>query len=118
MGRKHCGKRRNCSLRAISPFPTVFSKDLYCRHIKNQRLSGKGLTVENDNFHFFYVLKKLICNCLFVVFNTNSIKSAQYSVCGILQSGLAWLHMQSFKCGLFSTKTKDKLMVFRQNLYK
>ena len=31
-GRKHCGKRRNCSLRAISPFPTVFSKDLYCRH--------------------------------------------------------------------------------------
>ena len=28
-GRKHCGKRRNCSLRAISLFPTVFSKDLY-----------------------------------------------------------------------------------------
>ena len=27
-GRKHCGKRRNCSLRAIFPFPTVFSKDL------------------------------------------------------------------------------------------
>ena len=23
--RKHCGKRRNCSLRAISPFPAVFS---------------------------------------------------------------------------------------------
>ena len=23
-GRKHCGKRRNCSLRAISPFPSVF----------------------------------------------------------------------------------------------
>ena len=22
---KHCGKRRNCSIRAISPFPTVFS---------------------------------------------------------------------------------------------
>ena len=22
---KHCGKRRNCLLRAISPFPTVFS---------------------------------------------------------------------------------------------
>ena len=29
---KHCGKRRNCSLRAISPFPTVLSKDLYSRH--------------------------------------------------------------------------------------
>ena len=26
MGRKHCGKRRNCSSRAISPFPTVFQK--------------------------------------------------------------------------------------------
>ena len=36
MGRKHYGKRRNCSLQAISPFPTgkVFSKHLYCRHVK------------------------------------------------------------------------------------
>ena len=25
---KHCGKRRNCSQRAISPFPTVFSTHL------------------------------------------------------------------------------------------
>ena len=25
-GRKQCGKRKNCSLRAISPFPTVFKK--------------------------------------------------------------------------------------------
>ena len=28
MGGKHCGKRRNCSWRAISPFPTVFFKRL------------------------------------------------------------------------------------------
>ena len=35
-GRKHFGKRRNCSLRAISPFLTVFSKDLYCRHVKSR----------------------------------------------------------------------------------
>ena len=42
-GRKRCGKRRNCSLRAISPFPTEFSEDLYCRHVKNQGLFGKGL---------------------------------------------------------------------------
>ena len=33
-GRKHCAKRRNCSLRAISPFPTVFSKGLFPRGIK------------------------------------------------------------------------------------
>ena len=26
LSRKHCEKRRNCSLRAISPFPTIFSK--------------------------------------------------------------------------------------------
>ena len=30
---RNCGKRRNCSSRAISPFLTVFSKDLYSRHV-------------------------------------------------------------------------------------
>ena len=39
---KHCGKRRNCSFRAISPFPTVFSKDLYCKHVKTKACLGKG----------------------------------------------------------------------------
>ena len=38
---KHCGKRRNCSLRAISPFTTVFSKDLFCRHVKTRACLGK-----------------------------------------------------------------------------
>ena len=33
MGRKHCGKRRNCS--------SVFSKDLYLQTPKNQGLFGK-----------------------------------------------------------------------------
>ena len=42
MGRKHCGKRRNCSLRAISPYPTVFSKDLYCRDVKHRTFLEKG----------------------------------------------------------------------------
>ena len=43
-GRKRCGKRRNCSLRAFSPFPAVFSTDLYCRSTrKNQGLFGKAL---------------------------------------------------------------------------
>ena len=41
-GRKHCGKRRNCSLQEISPFPTVFSKGLYCRHVKTRACLGKG----------------------------------------------------------------------------
>ena len=34
MGRKRCGKRRNCSLWAISPLPTVFSKGLFPRASK------------------------------------------------------------------------------------
>ena len=42
MGRKRCGKSRNCSLRAISAFSTVFSKDLYCRHVKTRAYLGKG----------------------------------------------------------------------------
>ena len=45
MIRKRCGKKRNCSVRAISPIPTKFSKDLYCRHIKNQGLFKKGLNL-------------------------------------------------------------------------
>ena len=41
-GKKNCGKSRNCSFRAISPFPTVFSKGLYCRHVKTRACLGKG----------------------------------------------------------------------------
>ena len=42
MGREHGGKRKKCSLRTISPFSTVFSKDLYCRHVKSSGCLGKG----------------------------------------------------------------------------
>ena len=42
MARKHYGKRRNCSFRAISPFPTVFSKDLNLRHVKTRACLEKG----------------------------------------------------------------------------
>ena len=42
-GRKHCGKRRNCSLRAISPFPTVFSKRLVSKRRQKVSLCGNGL---------------------------------------------------------------------------
>ena len=40
---ENTGKRRNCSLRAISSFPTVFSKDLCCKQVKT------GLVWERDN---------------------------------------------------------------------
>ena len=41
-GRKHCEKSRNCSLQAISPFPTLFSKNFYCRHVKTRACLGMG----------------------------------------------------------------------------
>ena len=44
-GRKHCEKRRNCSLRAISPFPTVFSKGLFPMGVKRSHCVGMGQTV-------------------------------------------------------------------------
>ena len=46
------GKRRNCSLRAISPFPTVFSKDLYCRHVKTRTCLQKGFVSTCPKDHF------------------------------------------------------------------
>ena len=41
-GRKHCGKRGNCLLRAISPSSTLFSKVFYCRHVKTKACLGKA----------------------------------------------------------------------------
>ena len=36
------GKGKNFLLGEISPFPIVFSKDLYCRQMKNRACLGKG----------------------------------------------------------------------------
>ena len=51
--RKHCGKRRNCSWRAISPFPSVF-KRLVSQRRQKVSLCGNGLKcylpVEKTNF--------------------------------------------------------------------
>ena len=38
---KRCWKRRNCSLQAISSFPTVLLTDLYCSHVKTRAYLGK-----------------------------------------------------------------------------
>ena len=45
MGRKHCGKRRNCSLRAIPSFPIVFLKGLVSHRRQKASLCGNGLNV-------------------------------------------------------------------------
>ena len=42
LSRKRCGKRRNCSLRAISPFPTMFSKAVKCGRVKMSIYGVKG----------------------------------------------------------------------------
>ena len=38
------GKDEIAQAQAISPFPTVFSKDVYCRHLKTRACFGKGKT--------------------------------------------------------------------------
>ena len=43
MGRKRCWERRNCSLRAISPFPHSVFKKLVLQTRKSQGLFAKGL---------------------------------------------------------------------------
>ena len=48
MDRKHCGKRRNCSLWAISPFPTVFVQDLFCRHVKTRERVNIIFTTQSN----------------------------------------------------------------------
>ena len=40
---KHCGKRRNCSFRAISSFVTMFSKSCLLQRRQKASIWGKGL---------------------------------------------------------------------------
>ena len=56
MVRKHCGKVTNCSYRAISPFPTVFSKDVYYRHVKARACLGKVELCTVKNLYFSELL--------------------------------------------------------------
>ena len=59
--RKHFGERRICSLRANFPFPRVFSKDMYCRHLKSKASMRKAkryinalfLPIFHPYLHFF-----------------------------------------------------------------
>ena len=43
-----CGKRRNCSLRAISPFPTMFLKSCLLLMCQIEYLWSKGLRNSNS----------------------------------------------------------------------
>ena len=69
-GRKHFGKTRNCSLQARSPFLTVFSKDMYVRHIKKQGFVWERVNaLSNNNCRFsqnnpFPNKSWLLCVCI------------------------------------------------------
>ena len=60
MVRKNCWKRRNCSSLAISPFPTVFSKALYYRHVKTGACLGKGFFEPIYNLQYLEFGKHLL----------------------------------------------------------
>ena len=75
-GRKHSGKRRNYSLRAISPFPMVFSKDLPCRRVKTRACLGKGWKYF---LHKNQILSLITCMCYHPVFFRFCYKDTQPS---------------------------------------
>ena len=67
------GKGEIAESRKISPFPTVFSKDLFYRHVKKQGLFGKGLRL------FFNMFCNLLKNTVGKGFFKHCAKSRQYS---------------------------------------
>ena len=50
-GRKQCGKTKNCSLQAISPLPTLFSKDMYFKHVKTRKGLINWCIVSNNTLY-------------------------------------------------------------------
>ena len=73
-------KRNKCSLRAISPFPTVFSKDLYCTHVKTRVCLGKG---DERMEKIVEKGKKMLVNSIFS-FSNNIFK---YCFSRVIRSG-------------------------------
>ena len=60
-GKKPMWKKEKLLVMSISPFPTVFSKDLYCRHAKTRACLGKG---EESEFQILKLYRrKLLKGC-------------------------------------------------------
>ena len=107
MGRKHCGKRRNCLLREISPFPTVFSKGLFPRAQKLS-LCGSGSTGSfSDSIKLWIVWYMYEANKLLSRINRGylflSLKENKYSVYFMLLtlSGRIFIKIQCTSFPLF-----------------
>ena len=62
MGRKRCGKRRNCSLQAISPFPSVFKR------LVLQTRENQGSVWERGNW-YIKVLILLTVNWILIIWD-------------------------------------------------
>ena len=74
--RKHCGKRRNCSSRAISPFATVFST-----RIKNFLPFSSNLKLSSANsFTLKFVLWERVNN---EIFNCSKLKAFADSILNV-----------------------------------
>ena len=82
---KHCGKRRNCSLRAISPFPSVFSTRL-------------------ENFLPFSSSLK--------VSSANSFSLEESKICRFGVKGLMHLYIISIKVSLSSSRMLIRVEIF------
>ena len=64
-------KRRNCSSRAIYPFLTVFSKDLYCRQIKTRVFFLEKVI---KRWHRFKIRLHVVCS-LILIYAVRQIRS-------------------------------------------
>ena len=53
---KYCGKRRKCSLWAISPFVTMFSKSLCCNGVRKASVCWKGTNPVRDMVKHIFAL--------------------------------------------------------------
>ena len=71
----------------ISPFPTVFSKDFYCRHVKTRVCLGKGLyfvlTISKTQRNTDFLLCKLGTKSkvpIYGLHSSGSINQEKYSI--------------------------------------
>ena len=92
----HCGKRRNCSLGAISPFLTVFSKDLYCRHLKPRACLGKGYITFSNSSSFICYQRCAYCNIVFCSWQNEIFKSCDLLMHLSLFNPFS--HIVTFRC--------------------
>ena len=90
MDRRHYGKRRNCAFRAISPFPIVFSKDLYYSHVKTRDCFGKGL---NLNIFILHRLRNKFFQLILISLDSERVNT-------FIVNGLYWAFNMSSANGL------------------